>query len=77
MNPDVKIGDLRIRVPGLSADQARSFASDVARMVSEGLPSPAQTRDLEQVRVRVSVPQGSSHETLRASVAKAIREALQ
>jgi len=76
MTPDVKIGDLRIRVPGLSAEQARSLASDVARTVSEGLPSPVREAELGQVKIRVSVPDGSGHEALKASVAKAILEAL-
>jgi hypothetical protein len=76
MTPEVKIGDLRIRVPGLSPEQARSFASDVARRVSESLPSPVRTADFAQITIRLSVPEGSSHEALKAGVAKAIREAL-
>jgi hypothetical protein len=76
MAPDVLIGDLRIRLPGLPAEHARSFASEVAKMVSEGLPSPQRTGDLGQVKVRVSVPEGSSYAALKASVAQAIREAL-
>jgi len=77
MNPNVKIGDLRIRVPGLSKDQARTFASDVANRVSDTIPAQAWSRQLGQVRVRVAVPEGSSQETLKRAVARAIRGALE
>lgn len=76
MNRNVKITDLRIRVPGLSQHDARVFGESVARRVSESLPAQSGPREIGQLRIRVSVPEGSSPETLRSAVAKAIQEAL-
>ena len=75
MPPRVEIGDLRIRVPGLSAQEARGFAGDIARRLSQALRA-APPRQLGQLHLRVTVPQGASRETLKSAVARAIVEAL-
>jgi hypothetical protein len=76
MNHNVTIADLRIRVPGISPHEGRAFGESVVRQVSESLPEQSGARELGRLHLRVSVPEGSSREAVRAAVVKAIREAL-
>jgi hypothetical protein len=75
-DPVVTIGSLRIRTPGQTVEQARSLGAEIARRVVDGLPDSTPSREVGEIRVRVQVPAGSSHESLVSAVANAIEEAL-
>jgi hypothetical protein len=77
MSRDVKIGDLRIRVPGLSLHDARQLGQLIANRAGASLPEGGQrSASLGEVRVRVAAPAGSNRDSLVGLVAKAIAEAL-
>jgi hypothetical protein len=76
MGSEVHIGRLRVRVPGLSRDEAGRVAADAVQRVADRLPPDGATRHLGRVTLRVPVAAGSSRETVVAAVARAIGEAL-
>ena len=72
----VRIGQLRLRVPGLSVEQARQFGQEVARHVAEGLPAEGPEARLGAARVRVQAAAGVPRDRLARDVARRILESL-
>jgi hypothetical protein len=72
--PDARwqIGEMRLRVPHMSVEDARWLGREVARRMAE-LPGPAKTH--EQLTVRVTAPPaGSAREQVAARIVMSIVE---
>jgi hypothetical protein len=72
----VRIDELRLRVPGLSAAQARVLATNIAQRVADGLPSDGPARRLGALHLRVPAAPGSSHAGLEQAVTGSIVKGL-
>ena len=72
----VRIDELRLRVPGLSAAQARELATNVAQRVADGLPPGGAARRLGALQVRVPAAPATSRKGLEPRVADAILKGL-
>jgi hypothetical protein len=68
----VHIGELRLRVPGVSVPAARELGRQVAAEIAAALPPGSQTPDLGAVRIRITMPPGASPEQMPARIARAI-----
>lgn len=68
----VKIEEMRLRVPGISADEARGLGEEVARRIADGLPVVNGTRQLGALRLRVTVPEGTSRDQMASLIAETI-----
>lgn len=66
----IRIDELRLRVRGLSAGEAKSFGEEVARRVAAGLPLSGRQERLGVVDLRVALPQGTSKDRLARAVAE-------
>jgi len=76
MDERVTIDELVLRVPGLSADDARRVAADVARRVGHGLAAALPAASLGALELRVEVPAGTPPELLAERLAHAILKGL-
>jgi hypothetical protein len=73
---DVRIDQLRLRVPGLGSEAAARLGQDVCRRVAAGLPTDAGPRHLGALQLRVEAPVGTSQTRLAETIASAILERL-
>ena len=72
----IRIGELRVRVPDISNDEARPLGQEVARHLSEQLPLRMVPQQLGALEVKVPVPQGAGRERLPQLISEAILKAL-
>jgi hypothetical protein len=72
----VRIEQLRLRLPGLSMEQARRFGQEVARQVAEGLPAEGRHTRMGAAQVRVHSPASAPRDQLARNVALRILESL-
>ncbi len=72
----LSVKQLRIRVPGISAEQARSLGDDVAQRVADGLPEQVRPRQLGALDLRVMAPSGTGRDRLAPLIAEAILRGL-
>jgi hypothetical protein len=73
----IHIGELRIRVPGLSQAGARALGERVAKDVAAGLAANGQPgRSLAGVRIQVAMPHGTAAGQLSGEIARAILRSL-
>jgi hypothetical protein len=72
----VRIENLHLRVPGVSADEARRIGEEVARRVADLLPSQGRVERLSMLDLRVSVPLETPRDRLAEEVARAIVRSL-
>jgi hypothetical protein len=68
----VRIEEMRLRVPGLSADEVHGLGEEVARRVVDGLPGGHGSRRLGALSLRVTVPEGTSRDRMASLIAEAI-----
>lgn len=69
----IDIEELVLRVPGLSANQAKSLGTDVARRVGEALSRSERVRvDVGELDVRLELAPGMALEPLAQAIADAI-----
>jgi len=71
---DFRIEELVLRVPGLTVDEARRLAADVARRVAERLPAATRPLHLGALDLRITVPRGTPRSELAATLATQIVE---
>jgi hypothetical protein len=77
MQPDrVVIEELFLRLPGLSAVEARAVAREVAERVGNGLVAALPSRALGALDLRLTVPAGATRDEMVDTVAGAILGAL-
>jgi hypothetical protein len=67
---------MRLRIPGLSVEEARAVGHDVARLLSEQLPSSQRTRHLGALDLRANIAQGTPRERLAELIVQAIKKSL-
>jgi hypothetical protein len=73
----VRIDDLHLRVPGVSAEEARRLGEAVARRVAEELSVQGRVEHLGALDLRLSIAPGTPRDRLVAEIARAIVERLQ
>lgn len=72
----VRINELRLRVPGMHAEEGRSFGEDVVRCIAEALPRPMNSRRFGALNLKANVPAGTPRNQIAGVVAKAILRGL-
>ena len=72
----VRIGELHLRVPGLTQEEGRHLGEQVARYVADRLPDDGRIEQLGALSLRVSLPTGTPRHRLAAAIAQTILEAL-
>lgn len=72
----VRIDELRLRVQGLSAEQARILATNIAQRVADDLPLDGPARRLGALHLRVPAAPGTSRAGLEQMVAGSILKGL-
>lgn len=75
MEPDrARIDELRLRVPGLSRDQAEAVGREIANRLADGLAGRDVTAHLGHVDLRVRAPHDAGPDRLAEVVARTILE---
>lgn len=72
----VQINDLRLRVPGLSREQARTLGESVARHLAEVAPGIKRSVKMPTISIRIDQPANRSIEPLAREIANRIRTRL-
>ena len=67
----VRINELRIRVPGMSAEEGHVFGQELTQAIAQGLPPQVKSQGLGVLNLRVRVPSGASRSLVVAEAAKA------
>ena len=73
---DVEIRDFVLRLPGVTGEEARAIASDIARRLAATVPEWRDTDVAELADVRVRVPNGARKDEIAQRVAAEIARAL-
>jgi len=63
---------LRLRVPGLDAEDGRRLGDEVAHRIAGGLPGDVRPQELGALDLRVMIPSGTPRERLAVLIAEAI-----
>jgi hypothetical protein len=66
------IKHLRLRIPGLSGEEARGLGDEVAHLVADGLPTGAMPQQLGTLDLRVMLPAGTERDRLATLIAEAV-----
>jgi hypothetical protein len=74
--PDVEIRDLVLKLPGVSRDEARAIAEEVAERLAATGPSWRDGDASAHVAVRVRMPDGVRRHEIAAVVAAQVARAL-
>lgn len=64
----VEINEMVIRIPGMGNQAARSMGEMVAGRMAEGLAGETGNRKIDELNVRLSLPEGTSHESMADSI---------
>ena len=72
----VKIDELVLRVPGLRREEAQRLGQEVARHVTDGLPSQGRLQRLRALDLHVAIPPRTPRGKLAKSITDAILERL-
>jgi len=73
----IRIDELRLRVPGLSEDEARKLAVEVTRRIAERILEAGKEFSLGRLDLRISVPQGIGRDRLAKEISEEILRRLQ
>ncbi len=68
----VRIGEMSLRIPGLSAGEGRAFGVDVLRRVAKHLPGGGTSHHLGVLDLKVRIPEGTPRSRVAETVADAI-----
>ncbi len=69
---EIRIDQLRLRVPGLTAQEAHKLGEEVARRVADALPSYGRVEHLASLDLRIFVPSGTPKDRLAERIAHEI-----
>ena len=72
----VRIGELLLRVPGLSAQEGRTFSREVMQRVAQRLPDQGKVQSLGALDIKVRISEGTPRHRLVETVADAILRGL-
>lgn len=76
MTGEMHIGELVLRIPGISAAEAYRVVDDVLARIRAGLPAGTQPVTLDHVDVRVPLPRGLGRDALAERIARAVLDQL-
>ena len=74
---EIRIDQLRLRVPGLTEQEGRQLGEEIARRVADALPTHGRVEHLGSLDLRISVPSGTSKHRLAERIAEEILKRLQ
>ena len=77
LSDEMRIDQLRLRVPGLTEQEARQLGEEIARRVADSLPSQGRVEHLGLLDLRIAVPAGTSKDRLAQRIAEEILKRLQ
>ena len=77
MAESIKIEELRIRVPGLSREEALSLGKDVSRRLLRAFPAGMQPRTFGALDTYVTAPRAAADGELALVIASKILEGFQ
>jgi len=60
----VEIQELLLRIPSLSAEDARRLGEEVARQIADKIPAGVGSRYIENIDLRLSLPSGTSRKKM-------------
>ena len=60
----VEIQELLLRIPGLSAEDARCLGEEVAQRIADKLPAGVGSRYIENIDLRLSLPSDTSRKKM-------------
>lgn len=63
---------LRLRVPGLDAEDGRHLGDEVAHRIAGGLPADVRPQELGALDLRVLVPAGTPRDRLALLIAEVV-----
>ena len=72
----IRIEELRLRIPGLSVEEARQVGQSIAQHLAESIPASGRTEHLGALVMRTAIPAGTPREQLAGVIARAILENL-
>ncbi len=72
----VRIEEMRLRIPGLSREEASALGQRVAELLAEQLPRTARAQQLGALNLRTSIPLGTPREKLPELIVQAIKQSL-
>jgi hypothetical protein len=73
---EVKIEEMRIRVPGAFEKDAQSIGQDAMQQVARSLPPSYQNKRLDAINLKVNISQGASGTEMTKLIAEAILRGL-
>lgn len=73
---EVRIDQLTLRIPGLSAEEGREIGEAVCRKVADSLPPIDRPVHLDRLHLRLEIPAGTTRSRLSGLIAAAIAERL-
>ncbi len=73
----VQIGELHLRIPGLSREEAQRMGADVAQRISDSLPGKGRRERLGALEMRLSLQSETPRDGLAEMIANSILEKLQ
>ena len=68
----VEINEMVIRVPGMEKTEARSIGEMVAGKMAEGLTGETGNRKIDELNMRVSLPEGISGNEMAENIGQQI-----
>jgi type IV pilus biogenesis protein CpaD/CtpE len=68
----VRIGQLRLRIPGVSAAQAKRLGQEIVRRVALGVTTEGRAEHLGAIELRISMPAGASESMLAERIAEEV-----
>ena len=74
---EIRIDQLRLRIPGLTEQEARTLGEEIAQRVAGSLPAHGRTEHLGSLDLRIFVPTGTSRDRLAERIAEEILKRLQ
>lgn len=74
---EIRIDQLRLRVPGLTEEEARKLGAEIARRVADALPPHRRVEHLGSLDLHIAVPSGTSKDRLAERIAEEILKRLQ
>ena len=75
-DPSIRIDKLRLRVPGLSAEEGRAFGEEIAHRLSACIIDRIKPQQIGELRLRVQIPAGTSRNQIAPAVSDLIIRAL-
>jgi hypothetical protein len=73
---EIRIDQLRLRVPGLTQQEAHNLGEEVARRVADALPAYGRVEHLASLDLRIFMPSGTPKDQLAEGIAKEILKRL-